>query len=328
MSVIEQMLSAHRLVGGVVFDAVMRGEWSMLSQFDVQHCARYFRVPERIVAYHYVRRGMLTCVLPDAPPLTAAAGTMVLFPRNDAHVICSSPTVPPTPAEQIFAEAHLAPNLVRVGREGPECAIYCGWLGVDDSATALIDALPPMLTASAGDGASGSFFSSSLRYAAEELHTNPELVAKLSQMFFEEAVRRYLETVPPEEERRLAALRDPAIGRALAMLEGEDNVSLDAVARAAGLSRTVLSERFAALFGESPMRYRARRRLVQAATRLAESDASLADIAYSAGFQSEEAFSRAFKRAYGTPPGAWREAQRESSRSPKLAGSAPSQRGT
>lgn len=313
MSVIQQMMSAHRLVGAIVYDAVLLGDWSMLSQFDVQHCAPYFPVPESIVAYHYVRRGQLTCILPGGDPVTAPAGTMVLFPRNDPHVICSDPAVPPTPAEELFASsAQHGPNLVRIGSEGPECAIYCGWLGVEDSDSALVQALPAMLTASAGDGASGSFLASSLRYAAEDLHSQPELVARLSQLFFEEAVRRYLETVPPDEERRLAALRDPAIGRALTLLhsEADQPVTLEAVASEAGLSRTVLTERFVAIFGESPMRYRARWRMRRAANTLRDDRSTIADVAFAAGFSSEAAFARAFKRANGMPPAAWREAQR------------------
>lgn len=311
MSVIQQMMSAHRLVGGIVYDAVMLGDFSLLSQFDVQHCAPYFPVPERIVAYHYVRRGVLTCVLPGSEPVTAPAGTMVLFPRNDAHVICSAADVPPTPFEQIVSEG--APSgayRLRTGSEGPECALYCGWMGVEDSDSALLAALPAMLMATPGDGAGSAFLASSLRYAAEDLYSRPELVARLSQMFFEEAVRRYIETLSPDEERSLAALRDPAIGRALAVLqsEGAEPVTLETVAQEAGLSRTVLTERFVAVFGESPMRYRARWRMRRAADLLRDNRASIADVAYSTGFSSEAAFTRAFKREHGLPPAAWRHA--------------------
>lgn len=312
MSVVQEMLGSHRLVGGIVYDAVMRGDWSIISQFEPEHCRPIFPVPERIVAYHYVRRGRLTCALPGEPPITAGAGTMVLFPRNDAHVICSHPSVRPTPAEEVFnSDGKHGPNVVRIGENGEECAIFCGWLGVRDSDEMLLGALPAMLVASLGDSAKGAFLSSSLRYAAEDLGADFELVARLSQLFFEEAVLRYLATVPAEQGRRIEALRDPAVGRALVLLhsDGDDPLSLESLARAAGLSRTVLAERFVAAFGEPPMRYRARWRMRRAAQLLREGRESIAEIAHRVGFGSEAAFARAFKRSYGEPPVAWRRTQ-------------------
>lgn len=308
MNLVQEMMAAHRLVGGIVYDAVMAGDWSIMSQFQPEHCAPIFPVPERIVAYHYVRRGDLTVCLPGAEPIRASAGTMVLFPRNDPHIICSSPDVPPTAAEQVFtSDGKQGPNVVRISGDGPECALYCGWLGVDDSDEALISALPAVLTARSDGQARGAFLSSSLRYAAEELSGNAVMVARLSQLFFEEAVSRYLETLPPEEEQRLAALRDPAIARALALIQDDQlpAVTLDMLAREAGLSRTVLMERFVALLGAPPMRYRARWKLRRAARLLGDGE-PIADVAFAVGFSSEAAFTRAFKRAYGEPPATWR----------------------
>ena len=308
MTAIDQMMSSHRLVGGIVYDAQMAGDWSVLSQFDPQHCAPIFRVPERIVAYHYVRSGTLTVCLDGHEPLIAGAGTMVLFPRNDPHILCSSADLAPTPAERIFlSDGKHGANIVRIAGEGPKCALFCGWLGVDEGNEALLQALPPMLVASATD-AQGAFLASSLRYAAEEIGDKPELVARLSQLFFEESIRRYLESLPEAEEQRLAALRDPALGRALAMIEREldRELTLDALARAAGVSRTILAERFAAAFGESPIRYVARQRMRRAATMLSASDDNVAQVAFAVGFSSEAAFARAFKREFGSPPAAWR----------------------
>ena len=310
MSAIEQMLTSHRLVGGIVYDATMAGDWSLLSQFDPQHCAPIFRVPERIVAYHYVRSGNLTVCLEGHEPLVADAGTMVLFPRNDPHVICSSAKVPPTPAEKVFtSDGKNGANVVRIDGDGPECALFCGWLGVDEGNEALLHALPAVLMADVSD-AQGAFIASSLRYAAEEIGDKPELVARLSQLFFEEAIRRYLEDVPEAEGRRLAALRDPALARALATIDRElgEEITLDGLASAAGVSRTILAERFAAAFDESPMRYVARQRMRRAAERLKASGETIAQVGFDVGFSSEAAFNRAFKREFGSPPAAWRAA--------------------
>ena len=311
MNLIQQMMASQRLVGGIVYDAVFAGDWSIMSRFEPKHCAPIFPVPDRIVAYHYVRRGRLIVCLPGADPLIADAGSMVLFPRNDAHVICSSPEVPATPAEQVFtSDGKQGPNIVRIAGDGPECALYCGWLGVDDQEQALIAALPSVITARCDVGARGAFLSSSLRYAAEELSGNATMVARLSQLFFEEAVSRYIESLPPEEEERVAALRDPAVGRALKLLHdpGQELLTLTSLAREAGVSRTVLVERFVRIFGEPPMRYRLRWQMRRAAQQLCDGG-RIADIAYDSGFSSEAAFTRAFKRHYGLPPAAWRASQ-------------------
>ena len=309
MSIVQDMLASHRLVGGIVYDAVLRGPWSIISRFEPEHCRPIFPVPERIVAYHYVRRGTLTCALPGEAPVVAEPGTMALFPRNDAHVICSDTSVPPTPAEDVFqSDGKQGPNQVRIGKRGEECAIFCGWLGVADSDEMLLGALPAMLVASLADSTKGDFLASSMRYAAEDLGADPALVARLSQLFFEEAVLRYLATVPEDEGRRVTALRDPVVGRALRLLhrEGEDDLTLDELARTAGVSRTVLAERFTAAFGEPPMRYRSRWRMRRATQILREGGESIAEIAHRFGYGSEAAFSRAFKRVHAQPPAAWR----------------------
>lgn len=309
MNLIQQMLGTQRPVGGVVYDAVMAGDWSILSQFEPEHCAGIFPVPERIIAYHYVRRGRMTVCLDGHEPVATEAGTMVLFPRADPHVLCSSPDVPPTPAERVFSyDGEGGPNLVRIAGEGDECALFCGWLGLDEGNEALLEGLPPMLMATAGE-AQGAFLSSSLRYAAQELGSKPELIARLSYVLFEEAVRRYFETLPEDEGRRLAALRDPALARAFAAIERNlgKSITLDSLASEAGVSRTVLGQRFAAAVGESPMRYVARRRMRRAAERLRSTAEPIARVAFEVGFSSEAAFSRAFKREFGSPPAAWRE---------------------
>ena len=83
------------------------------------------------------------------------------------------------------------------------------------------------------------------------------------------------------------------------------------LARAAGLSQTVLRDRFVELLGEPPMRYCAKWRMRTAANMLRDGKANTANIAYAVGFNSEAAFNRAFKREFGEPPASWRRRQEE-----------------
>ena len=87
-------------------------------------------------------------------------------------------------------------------------------------------------------------------------------------------------------------------------------LSLDLVAGAAGLSSYHFSRMFRAVTGETVTAYIRRRRLTEAARRLIERNERLIDLAMTYGFESQAAFSRAFKRQFGVPPGAFRKARR------------------
>ena len=89
-----------------------------------------------------------------------------------------------------------------------------------------------------------------------------------------------------------------------------EDLDVEELAREAGVSRTVLGERFVELIGEPPMRYCARWRMRIAANMLRDGKQNTANIAYAVGFNSEAAFNRAFKREYGEPPATWRRRDR------------------
>jgi AraC-like DNA-binding protein len=133
------------------------------------------------------------------------------------------------------------------------------------------------------------------------------VLARLSELMFVEAVRRYLETLPPTETGWLAGLRDPVVGQALAELHGQprERWTVEGLARVVGVSRSVLAERFTALLGQPPMQYLALWRMQLASRRLIEG-ATVAEVATAVGYESEAAFSRAFKRFVGISPGAAR----------------------
>ena len=125
---------------------------------------------------------------------------------------------------------------------------------------------------------------------------------------FVEVVRRHLASPSAERTGWLAGLRDPIVGRALGLLHGRPGATwtLAALAKDVGASRSALAERFTELVGMPPMHYLARWRVQVAARRLAEGDAKVARVAHEVGYDSEAAFSRAFKRLAGVPPAAWR----------------------
>ena len=308
MDVLDEILASLRLNGGVVFDTRTRGDWCVVSQFEAKDCAPWFPVPQRVISYHYVRKGRIFSQLPGEDPIEVRAGSMILFPRNDMHLLFTRPGIEPIDlAGFIGTGGHGAINSIAMDFGGEEADCYCGWLGVLSGNHPLLDALPPVLVIGP-EAYAADWITATLRVAAGDWNASPAMVAKVSELLFAQAVRLYAESLGEAQGGWLAGLRDPAVARALSAIHAHyaEEIDVDALARTAGVSRTVLGERFARLLGEPPMRYCARWRMRVAANALLDGQESVAGVAYRVGFASEAAFTRAFKREYGEPPATWK----------------------
>ena len=307
MDVLSDILSSLRLTGGVVIDGQLRGDFCVLSQFGPDHCAPFFPVPETIIGYHYVRSGQLVVEVDGAPAVTLQAGETVIVPRNDPHRLASRPGLPPIDVSDIAWVTGEGVHHVACGNGPDTTEVWCGFLGTaKSSAHPLLEALPPLLKVDIA-AAEEEWIEASLRFVAKQLPT-ADVVSRLAESFVVKAIRDYLQQLPAGEGGWLGGLSDPAVARALAIIHARyaEDLDIEGLAREAGVSRSVLGERFVALLGEPPMRYCARWRMRVAANMLRDGKANSANIAYSVGFNSEAAFNRAFKREYGEPPATWR----------------------
>ena len=157
-----------------------------------------------------------------------------------------------------------------------------------------------------------AWLESSLRFATEEAASahagRATVLAKLSELLFVEAVRRYVETMPDDRRGWLAGLRDRFVARALTLMHGQPAHpwTVEELAHRVGMSRSALAQRFTDLLGVPPMQYLAEWRLQLAAQQLRLCDRTLASVAEDVGYESEAAFNRAFKREFGVPPATWR----------------------
>ena len=188
----------------------------------------------------------------------------------------------------------------------------CGFLGSEAAFSPLLASLPPVLKLDLRATASGAWIESSFRFAVSEIAAgrigSATVITKLSELLFVEAVSQFVASLPAERRGWLAGLRDPQIGRALALLHARatDEWTAETLALEVGMSRSVFAERFTSLVGHPPMHYLALWRMHLAAQQLREGHGSVAQIAFEVGYGSEAAFSRAFKRQFGTSPGIWR----------------------
>lgn len=307
MDVLDEILSSLRLTGGVVIDGEFSGEFCVLAKFTPNHFAPFFPKPETLISYHYVRTGQMIIEVEGIAPVAIDAGTIAILPRNDSHTLSSRSGLPPADASEVHWVTTEGVHHVSTGTAGTMNEVWCGFLGAaQSSAHPLLDALPPLLTLDL-KGGEAKWVDTSLRFLAEE-NPSPETVARLAELFLSQAIREYVDKLPASSKGWLRGLADPAVSRALSIIHTRyaEELDVETLARDAGVSRTVLGERFVELLGEPPMRYCANWRMRMAANLLREGKQNSANIAYAVGFNSEAAFSRAFKREFGEPPAAWR----------------------
>ncbi|MGE5522841.1 MAG: AraC family transcriptional regulator, partial [Rhodospirillaceae bacterium] len=145
--------------------------------------------------------------------------------------------------------------------------------------------------------------------ASQHRHPGSEaLLERMSEMMFVDAVRRHVERLPEEATGWLGGLRDRYVGKALGLMHAEParEWNVDRLAKEVALSRSALYDRFVQFLGQPPMQYLANWRMQVAANLLRQGDTPIASVAFEAGYESEAAFTRAFKRHTGLPPATWR----------------------
>jgi AraC-like DNA-binding protein len=276
---------------------------------------------DHVVSYHIVKRGGCWATLPGDAPVRLEAGDIFVVPRGDAYLMGSAPdlrsNLPRHAAMEFFRlmASASAPLTVTEGGGGPERAhVICGFLGCDiRSFNPVLEALPRVLylrrrPEARADSGLSQLVGLALAESQQRQPGTRCVLLRLSELLFIEVVRRHLESLTGEHTGWLAGLRDPVAGHALALLHNRpaDPWSLQRLAREIGVSRSLLAERFSVLVGQPPMRYLTRWRMQLACRLLCDKAAKVSAVALDVGYQSEAAFSRAFKAVVGTSPALWR----------------------
>jgi AraC-like DNA-binding protein len=314
MDAVSELLHATRLSGGVFLDAEFTAPWCVHSGVTAEECAQFGLPAAHVIAYHYICEGCMMLELDGHDSVVVESGEIVLLPHNEPHRLCSGPGLQPVNVEsEVIPGGNGSVSKILHGGGGVPTRMLCGFLATELQSDPIIRMLPRVMKVRIADAPSSAWIESSMRFGAQELATgptrSPALLSRLAELLFVEAVRRYLAGLPPGQSGWRAGIADPMIGRALAQLHQrlDRRWTAEDLARSVGMSRSAFADRFTRIMGETPMRYLARQRLQLAARRLEEPGASIARIAFEVGYESEAAFSRAFKREFGSPPAAWRE---------------------
>ncbi|MEX2128169.1 MAG: AraC family transcriptional regulator [Xanthobacteraceae bacterium] len=274
-----------------------------------------------VISYHIVMQGSGWISVSGDPPIGFAAGDILVFPHEHSYAMRSAPEprseTNATDALDFFRAmaAGELPFVVTEGGGGPERArLVCGFLGCDARPfNPLLATLPRFMHVQRLAGVQNDLLDRLIDLTLAEApmrRAGGECIRlRLSELMFVEVVRRYLEALPADQTGWLAGLRDPAIGRVLALLHERPAHAwtLEELARQVGMSRSVLADRFTHLVGRPPMQYLIHWRVQVAARLLADGATKVATVGQEVGYASEAAFSRTFKKIAGVSPATWRE---------------------
>ncbi len=321
-SVLQDALEQLRLAGAIFFRSEFSEPFAIESTPN-RVAGALHPGAERLLLFHIVARGHCWVVDVEGQRHSARAGDIIVLPYGDDHRFESD-----APAELVSMLSLFDPPpwsslpFVQYGGDGPSTSMVCGYLVSEDP---LFDpkmcVFPPAFVVHPPDEAASRWVQASVQYAMQETTSGsdrapspvpPAVATRLPELVVIEVLKAYLATSPASDAGWLAALRDPVVAPALAALHAapDRRWTVGEIAAAAAVSRSGLDERFRQVLGRSPIRYLADWRMHLADGLLASTDATVFAIARKVGYDSEEAFSRAFKRSRGSSPSHWRSARR------------------
>jgi AraC-like DNA-binding protein len=322
--VLSDVLHSVRLTGALFFAVDASSPWVARAPSDRLLAPILQPGAQRVVSYHVVREGRCWCEVEGEPAIALEAGDVVVVPHGDAYALSDAPgaraEIPLGDVLEWFrlmAAGELPLVSVEGGGGAGRIQVICGFLVCDVVPfNPVLATLPRVLHVRRAPESGTDRLAPLIEFLAAEAESRREgrrsVLIRIGELLFVEVVRRHVAALGSGETGWLAGLRDPLVGRALALLHGDAARpwTLEALASRAGCSRSALAERFARLVGQPPMQYLTRWRLQRAARLLASEGAKVSTIAREVGYDSEAAFSRAFKRLVGRSPAEWRRSSR------------------
>jgi AraC-like DNA-binding protein len=316
MDALSETLRVVRLIGAIFIQARFTAPWCYQSPPAETVAPVLEPGADRVVIFHLITEGECYAEMEDGTTTHLVAGDAVLFPQGHAHLMNSAPGVPPAAGKRLEAVLQRRPRQIAYGGGGATTRLVCGYLACDIRlARMLLGGLPPIVRVNVRGSNAGAWLEASLRYALAEARSprpgGAGVLAKLAEVLFIEVLRVYMNEHHDGRTGWLAGVSDRIVGTALATIHKNPAQpwTVEELARAANTSRSVLAERFHALVGSTPMQYLTQWRMLLAANLLCRGNLSLSRIAEDVGYQTDTAFSRAFRREFGAPPAQWRKKQ-------------------
>ena len=320
LDVLSDVLRSVRLTGSMLFLVEASTPWMTQAPATQAFAAAVLPHAQHLISYHVITDGACWGGLAGAVPQPLEAGDILVVPHGDPYFLAAPPDAAQTygydEAVSFFRRmaAGELPTVVTEGGGGAQRTRFvCGFLGCDARPfNPVLAALPRVMhlrrAARPGDRLS-HLVDFALGELREQRAGSRDVLLRLSELMFVEVVRCHLAAGASDRPDWLAGLRDPLVARALACLHREPARpwTIDALAGAVNSSRSTLAERFAQRVGKPPMQYLTAWRMQLATRLLADSSAKVRAVAEAVGYDSEAAFSRAFKKHSGRSPRDWRQ---------------------
>jgi AraC-like DNA-binding protein len=244
--------------------------------------------------------------IPDAIPLTG--GDCFLLGRDTSIVMRDSPrTRPRWSFREIGAKAKS--NVAHYGGGGAPTTIVCGSMSFDRASLRPITQLLPSFILIKAEQARTLALHNTMQALASEMAEQAPgsgvVATRLAEVLFIQILRAHIASRPERNKGWLRAVFDPQLGTALSAIHDRVNTpwTVESLAEAAGMSRSAFAARFKELLGQTPLEYVTEWRMQKAMQLLEQRDKKLIDVARSVGYESDAAFSKAFKRVVGSNPG-------------------------
>ena len=243
--------------------------------------------------------------IPEPMPLTG--DDCFLLARGTAIVLRDSPrTRPRWSFREVRAKAKN--NVAHCGGGGAPTTIVCGSLSFDHASLKPITQLLPSFILIKADQARTIALHITMQALASEMAEQApgtDVVAtRLAEVLFIQVLRAHIASGPKRNKGWLRAIFDPQLGTALSAIHDRVNTpwTVESLAETAGMSRSAFAARFKELLGQTPLEYVTEWRMQKAMHLLQQRDKKLIEVARSVGYESDAAFSKAFKRVVGANP--------------------------
>jgi AraC-like DNA-binding protein len=304
-----------RLDGAIFFRAEFTENWAFESPLkDLTQALR--PGAKSMILFHIVAAGRCWISMLDGERHWANRGDVIVLPYGDDYLMGGAEAAEIIPIMNLMSRPPWdGMPVLEHGAGGERTDIVCGHMYSDDP---LFDpsmrAFPPVFVVRVPEGPAARWVASSINYAlavTTESLPAPPSSTRLPELLLTEVLRIHLETAPMAEHGWIAALHDRVLAPAMAALHAEParKWTVAELASTAMVSRSVLDQRFREVLGRSPIKYLTEWRMHLADDLLRTTDLSVAAISRRVGYESEEAFSRAYRRSHGASPGAWRSTQ-------------------
>ncbi|WP_306580452.1 AraC family transcriptional regulator [Pseudomonas sp.] len=266
--------------------------------------------PAEGIKFCAVERGSCWIAMADGPYQRLEAGDCFVLSKGWSFVVTQNPALPPLDAYSLICPGHLG---LQTLNGGGECLIVsCQLLLCNDPVERLLDPLPAMVRVEGGSAQGEALRHSVTRLTDELLHPaagGALVIEHLFRLLLVDTLRLFLQRRPSElGQGWLQALADAPLALTIKAIHERPAHpwTVAQLATLAGMSRAVFARRFKAAMGLAPIEYLGRWRMLLAGSLLRNGNVSITRIAEKVGYTSEYAFSTAFTRLMGCPPGRYR----------------------